>query len=204
MAPKKSKASKPSPTTITTNIADLRKDCNIPNSVQVRHIIEAEERRWRFEGLGKDLLVLDKKHIETIRLPIHPLVLQCLSTLQVHPMQLIPNSVKFIVAFAILDEAEGKNISLCDLLYAFRFKTLTNPNILPKGYNTFYLSSNNPSSKKVFMFTSKLAVDKDWETTGGLFFINGEGIPSSLNCEAFPLPHIFARSKFDLCSTLLS
>ena len=138
MAPKKSKKSRPSPIAPITNIVNLIRDCNIPNSIQIRHITMDEKKRWKDEGLDKCLLILGKKHIETIHLPIHPMIQQFLSALQVHPMQLTPNSLKFIVASIILNEVEGKDSTVNDLLYAFRVsKTLTNPNAPPENTTLF-------------------------------------------------------------------
>ena len=117
MAPKRSTQSKSSPSTSSTKISDLIRDCNIPNFVGIRHIIEAEERRWRVEGLNPGLLVLGKRHIETIRFPLHTMILQILSILQVHPMQLTPNSLKCIVATIILNEVEKKGITVEDFLF---------------------------------------------------------------------------------------
>ena len=62
------------------------RDCNIPNSVNIRNIIEEEEKRLELEGLEPGLLVLGKRHIETLCFPLHPMILQILSTLQIHPM----------------------------------------------------------------------------------------------------------------------
>ena len=103
MAPKKSAQSKSSPYTPSTKISNLIRDCNIPSSIHIRHITEAEERRWRVEGLDPGLLVLGKRHIETIRFPLHPMILQILSILQVHPMQLTPNPLKCTIATIILN-----------------------------------------------------------------------------------------------------
>ena len=80
--------------------------------------------RWRISGLDDNLLVLAKKHIETIRLPIHPMILQFLSALQIHPMQLTPNSLKYIVAAIILNEVEGKGITINDLIFTFNVKKM--------------------------------------------------------------------------------
>ena len=97
-----------------------------------------EEKRWKDEGLFKDILILGKKHIKTIRLPIHPMIIQLVSALQVHSMQLTPNALKFIVASIILNEVEGKDIIVNDLLYAFRVsKTLTNLNAPPDSTTLF-------------------------------------------------------------------
>ena len=117
MAPKKSTQIKSYPSTPTTKTFDLIKDCNIPSSVNIRHITEAEERRWKVEGLEPDLLVLDKFHIETLHFPLHPMILQILSTLQLHLMQLTPNSLKCIVATIILNEVEKKGITVKDFLF---------------------------------------------------------------------------------------
>ena len=75
MAPKKSVQSKPSPSTPSAKVSNLIRDYNIPSSVRIRPIIEAEEKKWRVEGLDSGLLVLCKRHIETIRFPLHPIIL---------------------------------------------------------------------------------------------------------------------------------
>ena len=109
MVPKKAIPHKPSFSFQDYFVSQLIKDCNIPASIKIRPLVQEEENKWRTIGLGDDnLLVLGKRQIETIRLPIHPMILQFLSTLQIHPMQLTPNSLKFIVAAIILSEVEGK------------------------------------------------------------------------------------------------
>ena len=98
-------------------------------------------------------------------------------------MQLTPNSLKFIVAAIILNETEGKGITVNDLLFTYNVKkTPSKPNS-PKQYLTYYLSA----SKKHFMFTGKLVVDKDWETAGGIYTINGAWMPTDFNRTHFPL-----------------
>ena len=81
MALKKSAQIKSSPSTTTTKIPDLIRDCNIPSSVNIRHIIDEEGKRWKIEGLEPGLLVLGKRHIKTLCFPLHPMILQILSTL---------------------------------------------------------------------------------------------------------------------------
>ena len=104
-------------------------------------------------------------------------------------MQLTPNSLKFIVAAIILNEVEGKGITVNDLLFTFNVKkTPSKPNS-PKQHLTYYLSA----SKKYFMFSGKLAVDKGWEIAGGLYVISGEWIPDRAN---FPLVNRFTQSKY--------
>ena len=57
-------------------ITQLIRDYNIPNDIQIRLPTPQETEKWKIFGLGdENLLVLGKKHIETIRLPIHPLIL---------------------------------------------------------------------------------------------------------------------------------
>ena len=81
MAPKKSVASKSSSSIPFPYVSRLIRDCNIPNTIQIRPITVEEENRWRIEGLDDNLLVLGKKHIEMIHLPIHPMILQFLFAL---------------------------------------------------------------------------------------------------------------------------
>ena len=84
-------------------------------------------------------------------------------------MQLTPNSLKFILAAIILNETEGKGMTVNDLFSTYNVKkTPSKPNS-PKQYLTYYLSA----SKKHFMFIDKLVVDKDWETAGGIYTISG-------------------------------
>ena len=75
MAPKKYAQIKSSPSNPTTKISDLIRDCNIPSSINIRHITEREEKVWRSDGLEPGLLVLGKRHIETLRFPLHPMIL---------------------------------------------------------------------------------------------------------------------------------
>ena len=125
MAPKKSVQVKSSP---STKISNLIRDCNIPSSINIRHITKEEERRWKIEGLEPGLLVLGKRHIETLRFPLHPMILQILSTLQVHLMQLTPNSLKCIIATIILNKVEKKCITVEGFLFAYKaVKTPLNP-----------------------------------------------------------------------------
>lgn len=75
MAPKKSKQGK-SPSTPMADVLKMIKEFNIPYSVHIYPIIEDKVRRWEGEGLGVSVLVLGKRHIETLRFPIHHLILQ--------------------------------------------------------------------------------------------------------------------------------
>ena len=140
-------------------ITQLIKDCNIPSNIRVRLPTPTESENWRLSGLGNEnLIMLGKKHIETIHLPIHPLILQFLAALHLHPMQLTPNSFKFLTASIILNEVEGKDISVEDLLYIFKVKRTQSKPGLPKNQmGTFYLSA----SKNYFMFSASTTVDKD-------------------------------------------
>ena len=199
MAPKKAIAHKPSSSAQDSFILQLIRYCSIPDSIKIRSLAPKEENRWRISGLGDDnLLALGKRHIKTIRLPIHPTILQFLFALQIHPMQLTPNSLKFIVAAIILNEVEGKGITVNDLLFIFNVKKTPSKLNSPKQHLTYYLSA----SKKYFMFFGKLAVDKDWETTGGLYAISGEWIPLNFGRTNFPLVNKFTQSKY-CCSVFL-
>ena len=113
-------------------------------------------------------------------------------------MQLTLNSLKFIVAAIILNEVEGKGITVNDLLFTFNVKKTPSKANSPKQHLTYYLFA----SKKYFMFFGKLAVDKDWETTGGLYAISGEWIPLNFGRTNFPLVNKFTQSKY-CCSVFL-
>ena len=133
MAPRKSAQTKSSPSNPSTKISDLIRDCNIPNSINIRHIAEREEKIWKSDGLEPGLLVLGKRHIETLSFPLHPMIFQIFSVLQIHPMRLTPNSLKCIVATIILNEVEKKGITIEDFLFAYRaVKTPQNPKPLAK------------------------------------------------------------------------
>lgn len=69
MAPKKS--SSPS----VANVNNLIQGYDILNTITIKSITNEEEKIWRLEGLGVDLHVLGKRHIEVVRFPIPPLVL---------------------------------------------------------------------------------------------------------------------------------
>ena len=112
MASKKFTQSKSPSFSPVSHVAKLIKDCNIPDNVQIGPLTVKDENRWRFEGLDSGLLVLGKRHIETIHFPIHPMILQTLSVLQLHLIQLNLNSLKCIVASVILNEMEKKNITV--------------------------------------------------------------------------------------------
>ena len=114
----------------------LIKECNIPDNIKFTPLSLEEENRWRVSGLGDDNVVLGKRHIETIHLPVYSLILQFLSALQIHPMQLTPNSLKFIVVAIILNEIEGKGITVNDLLFTFNVKKIPSKPNSPKQYLT--------------------------------------------------------------------
>ena len=191
MAPKKSIQIKSPPSTLTTKISDLIRDYNIPSSVNINHITEVEERMWKVEGLEPGLLVLGKRHIETLRFPLHPMILQILSTLQVHSIQLTPNSLKCILATIILNEVEKKDITVEDFLFAYKVvKTPSNPKAPAKQFLTFYLSA-----RKYYVYSGKLSVDKDWENVGGLFVISGDWMSLKFDISVFPLVNKFTRGK---------
>ena len=87
MAPKRSVVGESSSPSQFPHITQLIRDCNIPNNIQIRPITPEEAEKWKIVGLGdENLIVLGRKHIETICLPIHPLILQFLPALRLHPM----------------------------------------------------------------------------------------------------------------------
>ena len=137
-------------------------------------------------------LVLGRKHIETIGLPIHHLILQFLSALHLHPMQLNPNSLKFLIASVILNEVEGKNIAVEDLIFAFNVKRTPSKPDAPKGQmSTFYLSA----SKNYYIFAGSAIADKDWDSPRNLLVVNDEWVPQGFNCTHFPLVNTFSTGK---------
>ena len=198
MAAKKSVTGESPSSSQAPHITQLIKACNIPNNIQIRPISPYEADKWKASGLDENLLILGKKHNETIRLPIHSLILQFLSALCLHPMQLTLNSLKFLVASIILNEVEGKNITVEDLLFVFNVKkTPTKPGN-PRGHsNTYYLSA----SKNYYMFSGSASVDKDWESAGGFYVISGEWIPQGLDRTYFPLVIKFSMGKNDWLSS---
>ena len=118
------------------------------------------------------------------------MILQILSVLQIHPMQLTPNSLKCIVATIILNEVEKKNIMVEDFLFAYKaVKTPTNPKAPPILFMTFYLSA-----RKYYVYSRKLAIDKDWESA--------DGLSPHFDSSAFHLVNKFTRRKFYCCSDL--
>ena len=114
MAPKRTSQTKSFPSNPTTKISNLIWDCNIPSSINIRHLTEKGEKIWKTDGLEPSLLVQGKHHIKTLCLPLHPMILQIISIMQIHPMQLTPNSPKCIVATIILNEVEKKGITVED------------------------------------------------------------------------------------------
>lgn len=95
-------------------------------------------------------------------------------------MQLNPNSIKMLTAIVILNEKEYRGVTCKDLLFALFIKKT--PSIGDKRlYTTYSLAMNNPISKKYFIYFGKLAVDKIWDTFGGLYIISGEWISPHLS-----------------------
>ena len=76
MALRKSVAGESSSASQPPFITQLIMDYNTPNNIQIRLLSPDEANNWKTAGLNNNnLLVLGRKHIETIRLPIHPLIL---------------------------------------------------------------------------------------------------------------------------------
>ena len=193
MASKKSVASgsfsAPQPPFIT----QLIKDLNISNNIQIRLLSNDKANYWKIYGLNDDnLIVLGRKHIETIRLLIHPLILQFLSTLRLHPMQLTPNSLKFLVTSIILNEVEKKNITVEDLLFAFNVKRTPSKPGAPKSQMSTYILSG---SKNYYIFARRAAVAKDWDSPRNLLVVSGEWVPQGFNRTHFPLVNTFSTGK---------
>ena len=193
MASKKISASSSSSASTPPFIAQMIKDLNIPNNIQIRLLSNDEADNWKTSGLkDENQIVLGRKHIETIRLPIHPLILQFLSALRLHPMQLTPNSLKFLTASIILNEVEKKDITVEDLLFVFKVKrTPTKPGTPKSPFSTYYLSA----SKNFFMFSASTVVDKDWDSLRTLLVVGGEWIPKDFNRTIFPLVTKFSVGK---------
>ena len=136
MAPKKVFGHMSSTSSREYFTSQLIKECNIPDNIKIRPLTFEEENIWRFNGIrDENTIVLGRRHIETICLPIHYMILPFLSTLQIHPMQLTPNSLKFIVAAIILNETKGKGITFNDLIFTYNVKKIpskpNSPNLLP-------------------------------------------------------------------------
>ena len=109
-----------------------------------------------------------------------------------HPLELTPNSLKFLVASIILDEVEGKNIAVEDLIFIFNVKiTLAKPGVPIGQLSTYYLSA----SKNYYILSRRAAVDKDWDSPKGLLVISGEWIPQDFNSTHFPLVNKFSLGK---------
>ena len=82
MVPEKAIAHKPSFSSQDYFVLQLIKECNIPDNIKIRPLNSEEENRWRVSSLSdENVLVLGKRHIETIRLPVHSMILQFLSAL---------------------------------------------------------------------------------------------------------------------------
>ena len=193
MASKKVSATSSSSASTPPFIAQMIKDLNIPNNIQIRLLSNDEADSWKTSGLkDENQIVLGRKHIETIRLPIHPLILQFLSALRLHPMQLTPNSLKFLTASIILNEVEKKDITVEDLLFVFKVKrTPTKPGTPKSPFSTYCLST----SKNFFMFSASTVVDKDWDSLRTLLVVGGEWIPKDFNRTIFPLVTKFSVGK---------
>ena len=140
-------------------VTQLIKGFNIPKNIHIRPLSNDKTGYWRISGLkNDDLIVLGKKHIEIVRLPIHPFILQFLYALRLHPMQLTPNSLKFLVASIILNEVEKKGITVEDLLFAFKIKRTPTKSSAPKSqFGTYYLLA----SKNFYIFSGSAVVDND-------------------------------------------
>ena len=175
MAPKKitivDSSSNPPPPFVTQMIKDL----NIPSNIQIKLLSNDEADFWKTSGLkDENQIVLGRKHIETMRLPINPLILQFLYALCLRPMQLTPNSFKFLTASIILNEVEKQDIIVEDLLFVFKVKkTPTKPDAPKSPLGTYYLSA----SKNFFIFSASTRVDKGWDSPRTLLVISGEWIP---------------------------
>ena len=86
-----------------------------------------------------------------------------------------------------------------DFLFAYKaVKKPTNPKAPPKQFVTYYLFA-----RKYYVYSRKLAVDKDWESFDGLFVIRGDWMSLHFDSSAFPLVSKFTRRKFYCCSALL-
>ena len=115
-------------------------------------------------------------------------------------MQLTPNSLKCIVAAITLNKVEKKNITVKDFLFSYKVvKTPTNPKAPPKQFMTFYLFAT-----KYYVYSGKLAIDKDWESADGLFVISSDWMSPHFDSFAFPLVNKFTHHNFYYCSTLVS
>ena len=102
-------------------------------------------------------------------------------------MQLTPNSFKFLTASIILNEVEGKDISVEDLLYVFKVKRTPTKSSLPKSpIGTFYLST----SKNYFMFSASTTMDKDWDRN--ILVVSDAWFPKDFNHSIFPLVDRFS------------
>ena len=195
MASKKISTAYSSSTPPPSFIAQMIRDLNIPSSIQIRLLSNDEADNWKTSGLKDDnQIVLGRKHIETMRLPIHPLILQFLSALHLHPMQLTPNFLKFLTASIILNEVEKKNITVEDLLFVFKVKrTPTKLGAIKSSFGTYYLSA----SKNFYIFSTSVAVDKDWDSPRTLLVVSGEWIPKDFDRTIFPLVSKFSLGKHD-------
>lgn len=98
IAPRKSK---PSSTPSDLILENLIKEYQIPNFDNINHLCDDEENKWRYEGVGKDMLVLGQRHINTIRFLIHPLIIQFIT---------VQGILTLICQNFILNEVKNKTI----------------------------------------------------------------------------------------------
>ena len=80
------------------------------------------------------------------------------------------------MAAIILNEVEGKGLTVRDLIFTFNVRKTPSKLDNPKQHLTYYLSA----SKKYFMFFGKLAIDKDWEPSEDYMLLAVSGFHKTL------------------------
>ncbi|CAL9015253.1 unnamed protein product [Prunus brigantina] len=128
-------------------------------------------------GIPQGSLILSPAHLEHIRFPLHPLFHMLLFFLDLHPMQLNPNSYLLISGFLAIGLKWGVSLSFKDFSYLHDLACV-------RGENHYFFFTPGACKK---IFTCKPTSTKYWKNH--LLLITGEwAAPEMSN---MPIPSAF-------------
>lgn len=94
----------------------LRREYQIPNFITIR-LLREDEQYCHHGGIEDGCIVLRRRRLETLRFPLHSLIHHLFVITNLYPMQLNLNSLRVLVAAAILNHTSNLQITCEDIFF---------------------------------------------------------------------------------------
>ncbi|KAL6284789.1 hypothetical protein ACE6H2_015718 [Prunus campanulata] len=154
-------------------INKMREKFRIPDDVTIGRIPKGADM-YTGVGIPEGALVLSPSHLEFIRFPLHPLFHLVLNSLNLHPMQLNPNSYLLISGMLVVGLKWGVSLGFLDFFYHHYVATVR--------CETEYFYLTPRLNRKFFGYKPSSA--KDWKTRP--LMITGNWAAPEMSCVSIP------------------